>query len=54
MTIEGQLEALIADGLERSVENTVPCGAGKIISDGEELVDFSSNDYLGMSIEPLL
>jgi 8-amino-7-oxononanoate synthase len=54
MTVERQLEALIADGLERSIENTVPCGAGKIICEGEELVDFSSNDYLGLAIDPLL
>ncbi len=54
MTVERQLEALVAAGLERSIEDTVPCGSGKVICNGEEFVDLCSNDYLGLAIEPLL
>jgi 8-amino-7-oxononanoate synthase len=49
MSIEKQLEELTNAGLERSVVDTVPVGAGRLLFDGAECLDFSSNDYLGMA-----
>lgn len=54
MTVERQLEALVKEGLERIIVETVPSGSGKVLCGGEEFIDFCSNDYLGMAIEPAL
>ncbi|MFH1552079.1 MAG: 8-amino-7-oxononanoate synthase [Candidatus Omnitrophota bacterium] len=42
------------EGLFRRLAKISPLGGGKILSDGKEYINFSSNDYLGLSSHPKL
>ena len=41
-------------GQMRSLRTWEPCGGARVRADGRELVNFSSNDYLGLASHPLL
>ena len=41
-------------GQMRSLRTYEPCGGARVRADGRELVNFSSNDYLGLASHPLV
>jgi 8-amino-7-oxononanoate synthase len=49
-----QLDALEAKGQRRRLVPVTPAGSGMSLRDGQTLLNFSSNDYLGLSRHPLL
>lgn len=52
--LESALAAVRARGQWRSLRPADPASPGRIGREGRELVDFSSNDYLGLARHPLL
>jgi 8-amino-7-oxononanoate synthase len=50
----GALRALEARGHRRSLRPAEPTGSGRLLREGRECLDFSSNDYLGLARHPLL
>jgi len=54
VNLEELLEQVVSAGLERTVEDTVPLSGGRVRCGGDELVDFCSNDYLGLALDPAM
>lgn len=52
--LEGALAKLEARGLHRRLRPAVLADGGRIVRGGKTALDFSSNDYLGLSRHPLL
>lgn len=50
--IDDELAELDAAQLLRRLQTTERVGAGRCRIDGQELIDFGSNDYLGLATEP--
>ncbi|HXZ68829.1 MAG TPA: 8-amino-7-oxononanoate synthase [Alphaproteobacteria bacterium] len=48
------LDALAARGLHRKLRDAEPLASGAMLRDGRRLINFSSNDYLGLSQHPAL
>jgi len=48
------LDGVRAKGRWRELRPAALASGGRIVRDGRELIDFSSNDYLGLSRHPLL
>ncbi len=48
------LDEAAAKGMRRRLRALEPAGAGRVRLDGRELINFASNDYLGLSNHPLL
>jgi len=49
-----ELQRLAATGLRRTLTSVRPAAAGAVIRDGQTLLNFSSNDYLGLARHPVL
>jgi 7-keto-8-aminopelargonate synthetase-like enzyme len=48
-----ELASLDAAGLRRRLDRAVECRQGAlVVSDGRQIVDFASNDYLGLAADP--
>ncbi len=52
--LSDELAALDRAGLRRRLSAREGCQAAKIVLDGQELVNFGSNDYLALASDPLL
>ena len=52
--IEGELAALDAHGLRRRLSTRSGPQAARVTLDGRELLNFGSNDYLGLAADPRL
>jgi 8-amino-7-oxononanoate synthase len=48
------LDTAAKRGMGRKLRPLVPAGPGRVILDGRELINFASNDYLGLSRHPEL
>ncbi|MBI2241932.1 MAG: 8-amino-7-oxononanoate synthase [Magnetospirillum gryphiswaldense] len=53
-TLSRVLDDLAQTGRKRSLRTVRHLPAGRVIKDGRELLNFSSNDYLGLAQHPLL
>src|ERR1043166_6220221 len=49
-----ELDKVRADGLYRTLRNIASAQGPRIVIDGREFLNFSSNDYLGLANDPLL
>ena len=49
-----RLQNLSSQGMARALAPVEPLDGGRVLAGGRELVNFSSNDYLGLSRHPLL
>lgn len=49
-----RMDTLRARGAERGLLSVRPAGPGRVWREGRELIDVSSNDYLGLSRDPIL
>ncbi len=52
--IADELAALDADHLRRDVRAVTPLPGGRCLINGQELINFGSNDYLGLATDPRL
>lgn len=52
--LEAALARIDRAGQRRTLRATALAGEGRVLREGRELVDFSSNDYLGLARHPLL
>ena len=51
---EAKLESMARKSLRRSLVTTDPLGAVEVERNGKRLLNFSSNDYLGLTRHPAL
>src|SRR5881397_1187282 len=49
-----ELDKIRADGLYRTLRNVASAQGPRIVIEGREFLNFSSNDYLGLANDPLL
>src|SRR5881394_3173480 len=52
--LNGRLELLRQQGLYRELRQIISAQSSKITTNGKTLLNFSSNDYLGLANEPAL
>ncbi len=53
-TYRAALDLLSARGLTRQLRSAEPQAGGFVVRDGKRLINFSSNDYLGLAQHPAL
>src|SRR5438876_6321722 len=49
-----ELEKIRVDGLYRALRNVASAQGPRIVIDGREFLNFSSNDYLGLANDPVV